>query len=436
MKQLISVEVKNILGNYDHRFEFPLEDEFVILHGPNGVGKTRLLGLISDVMRGRSPRRNTPFDSARLTFSDDSWIEVSREGRTTRWSTSRHENLPVRQVVDDELAISTAARDLMEQGLIRRVPMSSRVEGAMYRDAETAERLTATQAVDRFAEDLDPAKLPVPLEVRDFVSDLRVSLVEVNRLRSFEGEPERHDARTFRERPQISAVVYYSRELAKKITLARSQHAIFAQQLDGTYPQRLLAGRVGASSSEKVLALQQELTDLREKLQTAALLEVDESLVDLDVQNLTGDWKLAALQLHYEDSLEKLQQLQPLGERILLFRELVSSKFTDKKLHLSADQGYAVTTPAGTINPGDLSSGEQHELVMTYQLIFESQRSQLVLIDEPEVSLHVHWQRQFLDDLQKISKLDDIRFIVATHSPQIVGRWAKRMESLDQGRLR
>lgn len=44
----------------------------------------------------------------------------------------------------------------------------------------------------------------------------------------------------------------------------------------------------------------------------------------------------------------------------------------------------------------------------------------MLLIDEPEISLHITWQKKFLDDLLEVAKHIDIQVIVATHSPQIV----------------
>ncbi|NKS79316.1 AAA family ATPase, partial [Rhodococcus hoagii] len=45
-----------------------------------------------------------------------------------------------------------------------------------------------------------------------------------------------------------------------------------------------------------------------------------------------------------------------------------------------------------------------------------------MLIDEPEISLHVGWQLAFMPDIQQIARLRDLRFIIATHSPQIIKR--------------
>ena len=69
----------------------------------------------------------------------------------------------------------------------------------------------------------------------------------------------------------------------------------------------------------------------------------------------------------------------------------------------------------------DLSSGEQHELVVLYELLFRAPKNGLVLVDEPEISLHVAWQSRFLSDLIGILRLTDAYAIVATHSPVIIG---------------
>ncbi|MDR2170050.1 MAG: AAA family ATPase [Planctomycetaceae bacterium] len=68
----------------------------------------------------------------------------------------------------------------------------------------------------------------------------------------------------------------------------------------------------------------------------------------------------------------------------------------------------------------DLSSGEQHEIVLLFDLLFQAASDTLVLIDEPEISLHIVWQKAFLADMLRIIKLRKISVLVATHSPQIV----------------
>jgi predicted ATP-binding protein involved in virulence len=76
-----------------------------------------------------------------------------------------------------------------------------------------------------------------------------------------------------------------------------------------------------------------------------------------------------------------------------------------------------------------LSSGEQHELVLLYDLLFETSKNALVMIDEPELSLHVAWQDEVLKDLLEMAELSDFDVLLATHSPLIIGdRWDLTVE--------
>lgn len=57
----------------------------------------------------------------------------------------------------------------------------------------------------------------------------------------------------------------------------------------------------------------------------------------------------------------------------------------------------------------------------------------MILIDEPELSLHVAWQKKFIDDLFNIIKNKKINVIIATHSPYIIGGYEENQ--IDLGEL-
>ncbi len=69
-----------------------------------------------------------------------------------------------------------------------------------------------------------------------------------------------------------------------------------------------------------------------------------------------------------------------------------------------------------------LSSGEQHELVLFFQLLFDTEPNSLLLIDEPEISLHISWQNHFINDLKEVIILNNLSAIIATHSPDIINK--------------
>lgn len=57
----------------------------------------------------------------------------------------------------------------------------------------------------------------------------------------------------------------------------------------------------------------------------------------------------------------------------------------------------------------------------------------MILIDEPELSLHIAWQKDFIEDLSNIIKNKKINVIIATHSPYITGKYEENQ--IDLGEL-
>ena len=126
--------------------------------------------------------------------------------------------------------------------------------------------------------------------------------------------------------------------------------------------------------------------------------------------------------MYIDDIQKKLAVFSGFLDKLKIFTEILNERrFNFKRIDISKDEGFKFSTEHGkSLALGDLSSGEQQEVVLLYELLFKVNPGTLVLIDEPELSLHVGWQKQFLDDLFKINKLQKIDVIIATHSPQII----------------
>jgi predicted ATPase len=68
-----------------------------------------------------------------------------------------------------------------------------------------------------------------------------------------------------------------------------------------------------------------------------------------------------------------------------------------------------------------LSSGEQQILMLFSYIAFNSSDGRVFIIDEPELSLHIKWQEEFLSQLEKITP-KATQLILATHSPILVNK--------------
>lgn len=74
----------------------------------------------------------------------------------------------------------------------------------------------------------------------------------------------------------------------------------------------------------------------------------------------------------------------------------------------------------------ELSSGEQNRISLALKIIGNAEDSSLILIDEPEVSLHLRWQLDFHGFISKLmSSFSNYHVIIATHSPIIVSEAVK-----------
>ncbi|MEE0452007.1 AAA family ATPase [Peptacetobacter sp.] len=70
-----------------------------------------------------------------------------------------------------------------------------------------------------------------------------------------------------------------------------------------------------------------------------------------------------------------------------------------------------------------LSSGEKQLFLRALSLKFLNVNNSIILIDEPEISLHPRWQRKIINVYENIGENNQL--IIATHSPHIVGNVKK-----------
>jgi ABC-type multidrug transport system ATPase subunit len=74
----------------------------------------------------------------------------------------------------------------------------------------------------------------------------------------------------------------------------------------------------------------------------------------------------------------------------------------------------------GIVPFDELSSGEQQIILLAAKMVSEAEAGCLFLVDEPEISLHVSWQRAIPKLFQMIAQRFDVDVLVATHSPVVI----------------
>ncbi|XZN60506.1 AAA family ATPase [Clostridium perfringens] len=132
-----------------------------------------------------------------------------------------------------------------------------------------------------------------------------------------------------------------------------------------------------------------------------------------------------------EDRKARLRQ--PIEVFLNTINEFISIANEDKKEIIINKDGRIYFTVRGKnnqhINIKYLSSGEKQLITFFANLIFgvNSQNS-IFVVDEPELSLHLAWQKMFIPKTMEINR--NIQLIFATHSPEIIGRYRDKMFKL------
>lgn len=155
--------------------------------------------------------------------------------------------------------------------------------------------------------------------------------------------------------------------------------------------------------------------------------EVDDSIIKSIPEKSTHEM-LIMLGIYVEDYKKRLQRVEKLFDKIVLFLTIINDehKFTDKSLIIQAPNGkgqdiaFFKATNNQIIKLRQLSSGEKNDFILFYEMIFKTNSSTLLLMDEPEISTHIAWQMLFSREVDEICKRTGMQALIATHSPNIV----------------
>jgi len=217
----------------------------------------------------------------------------------------------------------------------------------------------------------------------------------------------------------VNTIELYADELKKLIEETQLEAYKITQKLDSTFPKRLIE----TTTTIDEATFKERFTILKEK--QSKLQQFGIAISQQEVTNYNPE-NAKVLSVYLNDSEEKLNIYNDLLKKIELFVNIINQReFAFKSIQISKNKGFSFyqNKTQQPLSLTDLSSGEQQEVVLLYELLFKTAPNSLILIDEPEISLHVIWQKAFIDDLKRIADLKKISFLVSTHSPQIINNY-------------
>lgn len=151
--------------------------------------------------------------------------------------------------------------------------------------------------------------------------------------------------------------------------------------------------------------------------------EIEFGLV-LNSETISTELKDFLVYQHYRDLEDKDSGKE--GNRIKKYKEIYNSFFEEKEFIGIKDLEplFKIKATGETHSVDELSSGEKQIFFRAGSILEYDLQNAIILIDEPEISMHPEWQQKILDFYRKVVGSSN-QLIIATHSPHIISSCKK-----------
>lgn len=415
---MLSFEVKKLFGKFDYKFKLN-ESGITILTGPNGFGKTTILkclDALTDIDKVEYFDK-LEFEEIQININSNSFI-LLKDGMNMTISYNKD------KVANFKDAIKFHGIETRKKNYL----------GIIY---------TTTEVFNSKEDEVKAQK--AHSELQYILNEVKKNIEKIYYIRDDRLFNKQYVKYYKRNNPHYIFHGYDGDDNNKYYTIIDSmpdklksiidnsvnEYYNNSNQLDSTYPTRLFKNKDEITNIE----FQDKKNDMNKKL---AILYDYGLFSNKDKINFKFDEKYAgALKVYFDDFDKKYSIYKELIEKLDTFTNIVNNKLLYKKIKISKEYGIQIFSDNNEIELNDLSSGEKQEIILFFELIFSTDESLMILIDEPELSLHVAWQKKFINDLFNIIKNKNINkninIIIATHSPYIIGKYEENQ--IDLGEL-
>lgn len=156
------------------------------------------------------------------------------------------------------------------------------------------------------------------------------------------------------------------------------------------------------------------------------LLKSENNEIDIDYSALDALWRSRVV---VELSLTAEAEISKILSHLNLFLDILKDFIQDKKFELK-DGLLRISNDKENIQYSKLSSGEKQLLILFIETLLQRNATNIFLTDEPELSLHIEWQRKIIPAIQKLNP--NAQIIAATHSPEVASRYRNNIISMSK----
>lgn len=456
MKVAISnIIIKDLFGQYSYNIKEQNKKELdisklLILYGDNGCGKTTILRLIFDLfslgMSNREAFQNiskTKFNSISIVFEDGYSLNVERN--------------------TDEYIGTFNLKIKKDNNIINEFKYTADNHRVLYED-EQQRKVLINHGIKSNEQEKSYMEIIYFLRERNphiyYLTDKR-NLLTTARTNIYFDEIDENIDSEFMKREYISNKVRVIKHNNSEndiliSTLKQAERWVRDQSIQGSlrgdqdtnyiykdiitrisnYDDEQTKDRVDFSGNEILNAI--EDISLRSKSYSefglTSIIEYDDFaqiIKKCSVEKMAIiDQVLAP---YVNGLLARMNALKELYDAINKFVNNINNYFNGRKfISFHIKTGFKIfDLNKEEIKPNYLSSGERQLLLLFCNALLAKDKATIFLIDEPEISLNIKWQRKLIDSLLDFSENGNIQYIIASHSMEILATHRNNVGKLE-----
>lgn len=436
--RLERVELRGLFSKYDfpnlamsHATESGAD--LTLLYGENGAGKTTILKLIYAALSAERNAGNrgylgsTAFQLLALYFEDGQQLRIERQSKKT---TGHYEYIFEGPRIERRIRIFTESNGKVGE---RRNPEID----------ELSDILEAHFPPIVFLNDHRTFKTSFGNPAPDFLveREIRHGIYRDHIRRS------RHDVDNEGDLEGLA-------NLSLENLLSRARVLLSSGALRGTARANEGSGQVYLSAAKTIATPQRKKAADKEKISSEELIhQIDNLLPTIEKFSKVGlkegesvreirstvasargvkKEQICELVSPYIASIKsRIEQNLKIVDLATRFQENVNQFLRRKHVEVDIGEDIRILDDEGVeISVQSLSSGERQILNLCTVGLLSSQANNIIMIDEPEISLNYKWQKQLVNALLEIAGQSS-QFIMATHSFEIIGNHRSCLQTIE-----
>jgi len=414
----MKIERIKILGLFKFLdYDIKLNPEINLIHGINGIGKTTILNILTNILNGDLKKfYQLSFKEIEIYFSKNDFFKLYRI----------QENKASLIFFDFKIG-----SDFFEKRDIRK-----------------------TNSVEAFLRrlKLKPLLLPaqrLSLDETYYYDDDESLFYRREYNRRFRGR----DIDVFQPNPKMTNVLNVPSEITEMVrrfslrisqTFSRFDNLLFERYFENMFFQKPFNKLTDLEVKNAIINLEKiknEKNIYANKYKSihyrrSRVLDQIEKNID-NINNVSFEI-VKFIDLYLENITQKNSFIKSYIEPFKSFEKIINELFKGKKISIKLDapakEIFTIVSESNDrIEIKHLSSGEKNLILIFFHYLFQMEKDILFMIDEPELSLHIDWQEHIVNYLTEFSKNNQI--FVVTHSPDIIQGYREFVINLDKCRI-